>query len=179
MRALGGNSIYRGRFIDVRRERFRHADGEVVTREIVRHPGAVAIVAYDQECLWLVRQPREAVAEEALLEIPAGLLDVAGESAQQAARRELAEEVGCGASSWGPILSYYSSAGFSDEQVHLFWATELYPRSAKQDEGERIEVVRWPLRDLDQAISQTRDAKTLIGLLWLSRRLADQAQPSN
>jgi 8-oxo-dGTP pyrophosphatase MutT (NUDIX family) len=179
IRSLGGDSVYRGRFIDVRRERFRHPDGEVVTREIIRHPGAVGVVAYDDETLWLVRQPREAVAEEALLEIPAGLLDVAGESPQQAARRERAEEVGRGADSWGAILSYYSSAGFSDERVHLFWATDLHPQSAEQDEGERIEVVRWPLRELDQAISQTRDAKTLIGLLWLSRRLDLRARPSD
>jgi 8-oxo-dGTP pyrophosphatase MutT (NUDIX family) len=170
VRSIGGDSVFRGRFIDVRRERFRYPDGEVATREIVRHPGAVGIVAHDEEALWLVRQPREAVAEEALLEIPAGLLDVAGESPAQAARRELAEEIGRGARSWVPILSYYSSAGFSDECVHLFWATDLYAQSANRDEGERIEVVRWPLHELDAAISQTRDAKTLIGLLWLARR---------
>src|ERR1700730_2469526 len=103
MRSLGGDSMYRGRFIDVRRERFRHDDGELVTREIVRHPGAVGIVASDGETLWLVRQPREAVGEEAFLEIPAGLLDVEGESPEQAARRELAEEIGRGAHSWGTI----------------------------------------------------------------------------
>ena len=175
MRPLGGDSVFRGRFIDVRRERFRYPDGEVVTREIVRHPGAVGIVAHDEEDLWLVRQPREAVSEEALLEIPAGLLDVQGESPEQAARRELAEEIGRGARTWSPILSYYSSAGFSDECVHLFCATELYPEHASRDEGERIEVVRWPLRELDDAISQTRDAKTLIGLLWLARQLAQPA----
>jgi 8-oxo-dGTP pyrophosphatase MutT (NUDIX family) len=177
VRSVDGESMFRGRFIDVRRERFRHNDGEVVTREIVRHPGAVGIVAYDEETLWLVRQPREAVAEEALLEIPAGLLDVAGESPEQAARRELAEEIGCGARNWGAILSYYSSAGFSDECVHLFYATELFPREASPDEGERIEVVRWPLGDLDGAISQTRDAKTLIGLMWLARRADRGATP--
>jgi 8-oxo-dGTP pyrophosphatase MutT (NUDIX family) len=171
MRPLDAESVYRGRLIDVRRERFRHPDGEVVTREIVRHPGAVGIVAHDEETVWLVRQPREAVAEAALLEIPAGLLDVEGESPQQAAQRELAEEIGCGARRWEDILSYYSSAGFSDECVHLFLATELYPRSASRDEGERIEVVRWPLGELDAAIAQTRDAKTLIGMLWLARRL--------
>lgn len=172
MQALGGDSVYRGRFIDLRRERFRHPDGEVVTRDIVRHPGAVGIVAHDADALWLVRQPREPVAEDALLEIPAGLLDVEGESPEQAARRELAEEVGCGARRWQPILSYYSSAGFSDERVHLFYATELHPQRASVDEGERIEVVRWPLHDLDGAIARVSDAKTLIGLLWLARRRA-------
>jgi 8-oxo-dGTP pyrophosphatase MutT (NUDIX family) len=175
MRPLDAESVYRGRLIDVRRERFRHPDREVVTREIVRHPGAVGIVAHDEETVWLVRQPREAVAEAALLEIPAGLLDVEGESPEQAAQRELAEEIGCGARRWEDILSYYSSAGFSDECVHLFLATELYPHSASRDEGERIEVVRWPLGELDAAIAQTRDAKTLIGLLSLARRLDGRA----
>jgi 8-oxo-dGTP pyrophosphatase MutT (NUDIX family) len=178
VQSVGGESVYRGRFIDVRRERFRRTDGEEVTRDIVRHPGAVGIVAYDEDTLWLIRQPREAVGEEALLEIPAGLLDVEGESPEQAARRELAEEIGRGARDWGPILSYYSSAGFSDEQIHLFWATGLYPHTASPDEGERIEVVHWPLSELDRAISQTHDAKTLIGLMWLARRLDRNAQPS-
>ncbi len=93
MQSLGGESVYDGRLVDVRIERFRHADGEVVTREIVRHRGAVAIVAHDREVVWLVRQPREAVGED-LLEIPAGRLDVDGESPEDAARRELAEEIG-------------------------------------------------------------------------------------
>ena len=172
MRPLGGESFFRGRFIDVRRERFRHPDGEEVTREVVRHPGAVGIVAYDERTVWLVRQPREAVSEDALLEIPAGLLDVAGESPEQAARRELAEEIGRAAHAWRPILSYYSSAGFTDERVHLFCATELFAQRAERDEGERIEVLPWPLGELDAAIAQTRDAKTLIGLMWLARELA-------
>jgi ADP-ribose pyrophosphatase len=171
MQSLGGESLYRGRFIELRRERFRHADGELTTREVVRHVGAVGIVAHDDEVVWLVRQPREAAGEDAMLEIPAGLLDVRGETPEQAARRELAEEVGRGARCWKPILSYYSSAGFSDEQVHLFLATDLHPREGSADEGERIEVVRWPLGDLAGAISQCRDAKSLIALLWLARRL--------
>jgi ADP-ribose pyrophosphatase len=171
MRSLGGESVYRGRLVDVRVERFRHADGEVVSREIVRHRGAVGIVAHDGEVLWLVRQPREAVGEERLLEIPAGRLDVEGEEPEAAARRELAEEVGRGARTWEPILSYYSSAGFSDERVHLFLATDLYEHSASSGENERIEVVPWPLSELDRAIEECSDAKTLIGLMWLARHL--------
>ena len=77
--ALGGETLYKGRIVDVRMERFRHADGEEVSREIVRHQGAVAVVVQDERDVWLVRQPREAVDEPALLEIPAGRLDVAGE----------------------------------------------------------------------------------------------------
>jgi ADP-ribose pyrophosphatase len=169
--ALGGETVYEGRLVDVRVERFRHADGEEVSREIVRHRGAVAIVAHDERHVWLVRQPREAVEEPDLLEIPAGRLDVEGEEPLEAARRELAEEVGLGARSWQPILSYYTSAGFTDERVHLFEASGLYESSAESAENERIEIVRWPLEELDRALEEISDAKTLIGLFWLARRL--------
>ena len=169
--ALGGETMYGGRLVDVRIERFRHADGEEVTREIVRHQGAVGIVAHDEQHVWLVRQPREAVGESDLLEIPAGRLDVEGEQPLAAAQRELAEEIGRGARAWEPIVTYYTSAGFTDEQVHLFCASELYPQRAHNDEQERIEIVPWPLSELHDAIEQCRDAKTLIGLMWLERRL--------
>jgi 8-oxo-dGTP pyrophosphatase MutT (NUDIX family) len=174
MRYLGGETVYSGRLVEVRVERFLHADGEVVSREIVRHRGAVGIVAHDREVVWLVRQPREAVGEERLLEIPAGRLDVDGEGPAQAARRELAEEIGRGARTWEPILSYYSSVGFTDERVHLFLATDLYEASASSEENERIEIVRWPLVELEDVIEECRDAKTLIGLLWLERRLGSR-----
>jgi 8-oxo-dGTP pyrophosphatase MutT (NUDIX family) len=169
--ALGGETVYEGRIVQVRIERFRHADGEVVTREIVRHQGAVAVVAQDERDVWLVRQPREAVGEAALLEIPAGRLDVAGEQPLQAAQRELAEEIGRGARRWRSIVTYLTGAGFTDERVHLFHASEMFQAQAESEENERIEIVRWPLARLDEAIEQCRDAKTLIGLLWLARRL--------
>lgn len=167
----GAELLYAGKLVDVFRERFRHADGEVVTREIVRHRGAVAIVAHDDEQVWLVRQPREAVGEPDLLEIPAGRLDVEGEEPLHTAQRELAEEIGRGARNWEPILTYFTSAGFTDERVHLFLATDLHARSAQSEENERIELVRWPLERLAEAIEQCSDAKTLIGLMWLERRL--------
>lgn len=169
---LGGETVYEGRLVDVRIERFRHADGEEVSREIVRHQGAVAIVAYDEEQVWLVRQPREAVGEPALLEIPAGRLDVPGEEPLQAAKRELAEEIGKGAERWEPILTYYTGAGFTDERVHLFEARGLHAAHAESEENERIELVPWRLDRLDDALAECRDAKTLIGLCWLARKLA-------
>src|SRR6202165_2854736 len=78
-RPLGGETAYSGRLVDVRIERFLHADGEEVSREIVRHAGAVGMLAHDHEQLWLVRQPREAGNEPGLLEIPARRLGVEGE----------------------------------------------------------------------------------------------------
>jgi 8-oxo-dGTP pyrophosphatase MutT (NUDIX family) len=173
IRPLGGESVYEGRLVEVRVERFLHADGEEVEREIVRHKGAVGVVAYDEGHVWLVRQPRESVLEPDLLEIPAGRLDVPGEQPLAAAQRELAEEVGLGANTWEPILSYYSSAGFTDERIYLYSARGLHERRAESEENERIEIVRWPLSSLEEAIAECRDAKTLIGLMWLARRLND------
>jgi ADP-ribose pyrophosphatase len=131
----------------------------------------VGIVAHDGDKVWLVRQPREAVGEPALLELPAGRLDVEGEPPLLCAQRELAEEIGLGARRWEPILEYYSSAGFTDERVHLFRARDLFEQAADSGEEERIEVVPWPLARLTDAIDACRDAKTLIGLMWLARHL--------
>ena len=116
--------------------------------------------------MWLVRQPREAVGDD-LLELPAGRLDVEGEEPAAAAQRELAEEIGRGAHAGSRSSRYYSSAGFTDEQVHLFRASDLYEEHADSGENERIEIVPWPLERLAEAIAGCRDAKTLIGLLWL------------
>ncbi|MGH2832431.1 MAG: NUDIX hydrolase [Solirubrobacteraceae bacterium] len=171
--ALERTSVFRGRLLEVNVERFRHADGEEVSREIVHHQGAVGVLAHDQEQLVLVRQPREAIGATDLLEIPAGRLDVPGEAPLACAKRELAEEVGLAAALWEPILSYHSSPGFTDELVHLFWARELSPTRAESHENERIEIVRWPLAQLGEAIEACTDAKTLIALLWLARRLKD------
>jgi 8-oxo-dGTP pyrophosphatase MutT (NUDIX family) len=167
---LGGDTTFEGKTFSVSVERFRHEDGEVVEREIVRRADASAIVAYDDECVWLVRQPREAVLEHTL-ELPAGKLDD-GESALSSAQRELAEEIGREAEHWREIELYYASSGYSDEVVHVFAATGLRGSDAEPDPAERIEVVRWPLADLDGAIAATNDAKTLIGLGWLRATLA-------
>lgn len=169
--ALGGETVYEGRLVDVRIERFRHADGEEVTREIVSHNGAVGMLAYDKQELWLVRQPREAVGEPDMLEVPAGRLDKEGEEPLAAAKRELAEEIGRSATRWEPIVTYYTGVGFTNERVHLFAATDLHEASGDSGEVERIEIVRWPLAELGAAIDQCRDAKTLIALYWLARRL--------
>ena len=160
---IGGEEVWRGRMASVRVDRFRHDDGEEVSREIVGHPGAVAVVAHDGELLYLVAQPRESV-NEALLELPAGKLDA--EDPLETARRELAEEIGKGARSWEHLTTFYSSAGFTDEQVHLYLATQLYDDPAEAEENERIEAVGVPLTALDEVIAECRDAKTLVGLLW-------------
>jgi ADP-ribose pyrophosphatase len=169
---LDQRTIWSGHVVEVRVERFRHADGAVVERDNMHHPGAVAIVAVDDEHVWLVRQPREICGVPDLLELPAGKLDVAGEPPLETAKRELAEEIGKAADRWEPLTGFFTSCGFSDERLELFHASGLrdVPRPPV-DEDERITIVPWPLARLDEAIAATQDAKTLIGLLLLQRRL--------
>ena len=168
----GGEVVHEGAIFTVYAETFRHADGEEVTREIVRHRGAVGVVAHDAEQLWLVRQPREAIGVPDLLEIPAGKLDVDGEGPLAAAKRELAEEIGKAAEHWEQLVSFYTSPGFTDEVCHVYLATGLSDASVVVDEHERIDIVTRPLAELDAVIDETKDSKTLIGLLELRRRRA-------
>ena len=163
---IGSEVVWEGKIATVRVDRVRFEDGEEADREVVAHPGAVAVVAHDGEHLFMVRQPRESVGEQSLLELPAGKLDEEGEDVEATARRELAEEIGKGARSWERLTSFYTSPGFADEEVHLYLATDLYDESAEAEENERIEVVPVPLGRLDDAIRDCRDAKSLIGLLW-------------
>jgi len=163
---IGVKQIWKGRIADVRVERWRTEDGEEVEREVVGHPGAVAIVAHDGEKLYFVRQPREPVGDPALLELPAGKLDEEGEAVLDTARRELAEEIGKGARTWRHLTTFYSSPGFSNEEVHIYLATDLYEEHADPGENERIEIETVPLSDLDEVIRDCRDSKTLVGLLW-------------
>jgi 8-oxo-dGTP pyrophosphatase MutT (NUDIX family) len=168
---VGSDTIWSGHIGTVRVERYRHADGEVVTRENVAHPGAVAIVPCDETHVWLIRQPREICGETGLLEIPAGKLDKPGEDPRTAAERELAEEIGKAADTWEHLKGIYTSPGFTDERIDVWLATGLrdVPRPPAE-EDERIEIVAWPLDRLDDAIAECEDAKSLIGLLLLRAR---------
>jgi ADP-ribose pyrophosphatase len=122
--------------------------------------------------VWLTRQPREAAGLPDSLEIPAGKRDVEGEPPLETAKRELAEEIGKQAASWEELKVFYTSPGFSDEQVWWFLARRLSdaPPSVVE-EDERIEIVPWPLQRVDQAIAESRDSKTVIALLWLALAL--------
>jgi ADP-ribose pyrophosphatase len=168
--AVGGETLYEGKIFSVRRETFRHEDGEEATREIVRHQGAVGVVAHDGESIWLVRQPREATGTPDLLELPAGKLDVEDEEPLETAQRELAEEIGKAASEWEELHRFYTSPGFTDEECIVYLATGLSDAEADVDEHERIDVEVRPLAELDAIIAEVRDSKTLIGLLELRRR---------
>jgi 8-oxo-dGTP pyrophosphatase MutT (NUDIX family) len=164
---IGSKDLWSGEIVTVREDRFRFDDGEEVAREVVGHPGSVAIVAHDDELIYLVAHAREVVNEQELLELPAGKLDEEGESPLDAAKRELAEEIGKEAGEWRHLTTSYSSPGFTDEQIHVYLATDLRDSDAERDQHERIEVRKVPLSELAATIRDCRDAKTLIGLLWL------------
>jgi 8-oxo-dGTP pyrophosphatase MutT (NUDIX family) len=170
---IDSTTVYEGKFITLERRTYRHEDGETATREIVTHPGAVGIVVLDGDDLWLVRQPREAVGIPDLLEIPAGKLDEEGESPLETAKRELAEEIGKQAERWEDLGSFYTSPGFSDEEVYLYLATGISDVADRPEveENERIDVEVRPVGDLDAILTETKDAKTLIGLMKLRTRL--------
>jgi ADP-ribose diphosphatase len=166
---VGGETRYEGRIVSVREETFRYPDGETAEREVVVHPGAVAVVAHDDEHVYLVRQPREPVEEPALLELPAGKLDTDGETPLEAMKRELVEEIGMEADEWRELKRIYTSPGFAREEVWIYVASSLRAVEHEPDPGERIEIVRWPMGELTDAIDECKDSKTLIGLLLFER----------
>jgi ADP-ribose pyrophosphatase len=168
---LDARTVFEGTVVDVCEGTFRHEDGHEVTRQWVVHPGSVAVVAHDGEQVWLVRQPREATGEPDLLELPAGKLDEKGESPLECGIRELAEEIGKAAATWEHLTTYYTSAGFTDEQCHIYLATDLSDQPGREIEDERIDVEPHALSELDQTIASCRDAKTIIGLQMLRARL--------
>ena len=116
-------------------------------------------------------QPREAVEEDELLEIPAGTLDVEGEEELDCARRELAEEAELQAEHWSLLHVIYPSPGFLTEKVTIFEATGLSPADGTRDDDEEIEIVRLDLSEIENALTGIRDATTVIALLRLKGKM--------
>jgi len=163
MKPDDSRSVYEGELIDVVVERWGENE-----REIVEHPGAVAIVAIDaQDRAVLVRQLREAARAE-LLELPAGTLED-GEEPLASARRELAEETGLTGGEWRRGPSFWTTPGFTRELMHLFFAEGVAEGDQQLEDDEAIELVRIPVEELPSRIGELEDAKTLVGVLLLLR----------
>ena len=155
--------VWRGRLLGVTVERWGEHE-----REIVEHPGAVAIVAVDAEgYVALVRQVREAT-RGTLLELPAGTREP-GEDPLETARRELQEECGLTGGEWRELASFWTTPGFCRERMHVFVAEGVEPGESAPEPDEDLELVRLRVDDLAQWIDDIEDAKTLAGLLLYAR----------
>lgn len=175
-------TLHVGKVLAVRLDQVVMPGGRVARREIVEHPGAVAIVAlHDDASVMMIDQYRHAVGRR-LRELPAGLLDTAGEEPVSTARRELVEEVGCTAQEWSVLVDVVSSPGFSDEAVRVFLArglTEIGRPAGGDDEEADLSVVRVPLTDAVRQVlaGEIVNASTVAGLLAAQAVLAGMAQP--
>ena len=171
---IGERLLHEGYVISVGQGEFETPEGERITRDIVHHPGAVAVVAIDGDEVILVRQYRAALHAD-VVEIPAGKRDVAGEPPEVTAVRELEEEVGLRPIDLQPLTGFHNSVGFCDEYVHVFLATEFETVPVDHDgpEEAHMTIERWSLDDAEAGLSngQITDAKTLIGLHAALRRL--------
>ena len=159
--------IYEGLILNLRLDEVRLPTGRIALREIVEHRPAVAMLPARQDgVVLLIRQYRDAIRKE-ILEIPAGILN-AGESPLEAARRELQEEIGYDAETLEEWGSFFTSPGFSDEKVTLFFATDLVESRLEPDDDEFIHVVPVKREDIPVLLASGRveDAKTVAALAW-------------
>lgn len=191
---LGTESIFTGRVISLHRDRVQMSDGSVAEREVVDHPGAVGVVALDDDgAIVLVNQYRHPVRTR-LEELPAGLLDVDGETALHAAQRELAEEAAVTASDWHVLVDLLTSPGMSNEAIRLFLARGLAPvpeheRFRPEHEEITLTVHRVPLADAVSRVyaGELTNAAAVAGILaaahgsaagWVGLRPADAPWPA-
>ena len=172
---LESDLVYEGRVWDVRSDTVRYGDGEIV-RQYVAHPGAAAIVALDDDDrVLLIQQYRHPIRHRDW-EVPAGLLDVAGETPLDSAVRELAEEADLRASSWEPLVSVFTTPGGNDEVVHVFLARGLTPIAqahAREDEEADIRIEWVPIADAVAGVlaGRLRNGILAVGVLAAAEKL--------
>jgi ADP-ribose pyrophosphatase len=178
---LSSKEIFKGRIIDLYVEEVELPNGKTSTREIVKHPGAVAVIAITPENkILMVEQFRKPLGRT-LVEIPAGKLEK-GEQPESTAKRELEEETGYTCGNLQPLISFYTSPGFADELVHLFIAENLEKLTvaAELDEDEFLDVMEVTLEEAAEMIQNKRiyDAKTAYAVQYLQLKQALKGQES-
>ena len=179
-RHLGDRLVHQGYVWHVVVAAFEAPDGEMFERDVIRSPGAVGVVPLlfedDAPTVVLVRQYR-APLDRYVLEIPAGMRDIADEPPETTAARELIEEAGYSAGRLDFLTEYYSSAGMTDSVLHVYLGTDLVPvpRDLHGPEESLMEVLTMPLSEaVDMVVrGEIHDAKTVIGLLLVERRLRE------
>lgn len=162
--------VYRGHFLDVRRDLVRLPDGSQAAREYIKHPGAVMIVPLLDDGRVLMERQYRYPMQRVMLEFPAGKLD-AGEHPMACAQRELLEETGHHAREWAYAGILHNAIAYSDEGIHICFARGLTAGTQQLDEGEFLELTTSSVTELDALAHSgaVTDAKTLIGLQWLQR----------
>ena len=169
---MSNRQIYRGAVIEVVTEDVALPEGRSARLDLIRHPGAAAVVPFlSSEEVLLIRQYRHA-AGGYILEVPAGKLDP-GEAPETCARRELEEETGWRANTFERLTTLLTTPGFTDERIHLFMASELSPAQQNLQDDEVIELVPMAFRDALDLVwnGQIEDGKTALALLHAARRL--------
>lgn len=172
---LASRRIYTGKVINLDVDQVRFPDGSTGELEIIRHPGAAAIVPVASDLgsadptILMIRQHRYATGGE-LWEIPAGRLAHAGEEPEACARRELEEEVGVTAGAVQRLTTVWTTPGFTDEAIHLFLATDLTATAHNREADEFIDVVPRALSEVLEMIGRGEvcDAKTVVGILYMA-----------
>ena len=174
-KTIATRKIFNGKVIDLQVDDVLLPNGNVSKREIVKHPGAVAVMALtEEEKIVLVRQFRKAL-EKTILEIPAGKLEK-DEEPLDSAHRELEEETGYQARKLEKVVSFYTSPGFADEEIHLHWATGLEKGAFNPDEDEFVELVELSLDECFKRIEtgDICDAKTIFAIYYWKNRVESQ-----
>lgn len=169
-KTITSKPIFKGRVISLKVDEVELPDGKTSNREIINHPGAVAVIAItDEGQILLVEQYRKAL-ERSIFEIPAGKLEP-GEAPIVTARRELAEETGYGCEELTYIQTFATSPGFADELIHLFVARKLFvlEEQAQLDEDEFVELYAVTVKEAEAMMADERiyDAKTAFAVLWM------------
>lgn len=165
-KTLSEKTIFQGRIFKMVRQTVRLPDQRISTRDLVVHPGAVAMIPIDAKGnILMVRQFRKAAGRE-MLEIPAGTID-RGESLKACVQRELQEEIGFKAKSLKKLLSYYPAAGYTTEIIHIYVAKNLIPSRKDADHDEFLEVIPMTRQKILRMIRSGKmsDSKTIIGIL--------------
>ena len=165
---VSGAQVYRGDFLDVRRDRVRLPDGGVAHREYIVHPGAVMVVPLLPDDRLLIERQWRYPMGRAMLEFPAGKLE-AGEPVLDCAIRELIEETGYRAAEWARAGTLNNAIAYSDEVIEVWFARGLVAGERQLDAGEFLDVCSIGIDELDARVRRgdVTDAKTLVGLLWL------------
>lgn len=167
-RTIKKEEIYSGKVIKVEKHEVELPNGKITSREVVKHQGAVAVIAVKDNKVLLIKQYRKAM-EEVLIEVPAGKVEP-GESRVDTAARELEEETGYTSDELEALYDFYVSPGFCDELITLFYAGELVESNTLEpDEDEFIEKIWVPIENIAELLKsgQIRDAKTIIALQHL------------